>query len=72
MRQLHKLGDCYRSQQRGFLTEAQFLKFAEARDQHSLTNRILPKPNFPTDTTTGIVTIADPTRQFALATGGSH
>jgi len=71
MRQLHKFGDCYRAQQRGFFTEAQFLKFAKARDEDNLTNRILPNPN-STNTLHEVVTIAEPTLQFAVANGGSQ
>ena len=72
MRQLHKFGDCYRAQQRGFFTEAQFLKFTKARDQDNLTtNRILPNPN-STNTTNEVVTIAEPTLQFAVANAGSR
>jgi hypothetical protein len=69
MRQLHKFGDCHRSQERGFFTETQFAKFANRRDPDNLTNRIFPKPNFSTNTTTTeVVTITAPTRQaFALA-----
>src|SRR5262249_2307843 len=52
MRQLHKFGDCYRSQQRGFFTEDRFLKFVQPCDQDNLTNRILPKPDTSTNTTT--------------------
>src|SRR5262245_1094181 len=70
MRHLHKLADCYRSQQRGFFTEAQFLKFAKLRDPDNLANRILPKPNAPTNITTSeVVLIAEPTPQFAVANG---
>ena len=41
MRQLHKFGDCHRSQERGFFTETQFAKFANRRDPES------HKPNLP-------------------------
>jgi hypothetical protein len=72
MRQRRKFGDCYRSQQRGFFTEAQFLKFAKPNDQDNLTSRILTKPNSSADTTTTeLVIIPEPTRQFAVANGGS-
>jgi hypothetical protein len=73
MRQLQKFGDCYRSQQRGFFTEAQFLKPVKARDPDNLISRILPKPNLATNTTTTeAATIPEPARQFALANGGSQ
>jgi hypothetical protein len=73
MRQLQKFGDCYRSQQRGFFTEAQFLKLVKARDPDNLISRILPKPNLATDTTsTEAATIPEPARQFALANRGSQ
>jgi hypothetical protein len=69
MRQLYKFGDCHRSQERGFFTETQFAKFANRRDPDNLANRIFPKPNFSTNTTTTeVVTITAPTQQaFALA-----
>jgi hypothetical protein len=74
MRHLHKFGDCHRSQERGFFTETQFAKFTNRRDPDNLTNRIFPKPNFSTNTTTAEeITISAPTRQsFALAKSGSQ
>jgi hypothetical protein len=63
MRQLHKFGDCYRSQQRGFFTEARFLKFVQPCDQDNLTNQILPKPDIsPNTTTTEVVGFAQKVR----------
>jgi len=72
MRGLHKFGDCHRSQQRGFFTETQFVKFAKPRDSDNLTSQVFTKPNFSTNTiTTEVMTISEPTRRFALAKGGS-
>jgi len=69
MRQLHKFGDCHRSQERGFFTEAKFAKFTNRRDPDNLTNRIFPNPNFSTNTTTTeVIRLSAPPREaFAVA-----
>jgi hypothetical protein len=71
MRQLHKIGDCYRTQHGRLFTEVQFLKFTQPRAQNDLTDRIIRKPNFQDTTTSEVVTV-EPARQSAMANGGSR
>jgi hypothetical protein len=74
MRQLHKFGDCHRSQERGFFTETKFAKFTNRRGPDNLTYRIFPNPNFSANTTTTeVIAISPPTREaFAVAKSGSQ
>ena len=45
MRQLNKYTGRHQSEKRGFLTETQFLRFAESRIYPDLTNMVRPAPN---------------------------
>ena len=73
MRQLHKIGDRYRTQQRRFFTEAQFMKFTKPRDENGLTEWILRNANFSVNTTASeVVTVVELARQSAAANGSSR
>jgi len=73
MRQFNRFVGRYRSSERGFLTEAQILKFISPRDQDSLTNLVLAKPNSSTNISLiEVTTTAKPTGLLALVQGASQ
>jgi hypothetical protein len=51
MRQQNKFAGRYRSKERGFVTEAQFLKFVKPRNEDNMPHLVCSMPNFSTNTT---------------------